>query len=115
MSYSISLLNIEVAQIVSDPLGNKIVIPQTVLDFGRDIIQCDEVMDDIGKVIEKPIMIFRENEDHIQLYYLRAIGWNRTMLIRVQKNSNGFEVIDYEIDPSIERITELHSKFERLI
>jgi hypothetical protein len=115
MSYSISLLNIEVAEIVSDPLGNKIVIPQTVLDFGRDITRSEEVMDGISKVIERPIMIFRGNEDDIQLYYLRAIGWNRTMLIKVQKNSNGFEVIDYEIDPSIERITELHLKFERLM
>jgi hypothetical protein len=104
-----------VAQIISDPLGNRIIIPQTVLDFNRAIIQSEEVMDDISKVIEKPIMIFRSNESPIQVFYLRAIGWNRTMVIRVQKNSNGFEVIDYEMDPSIERITELHSKFERLI
>jgi hypothetical protein len=105
-----------VAKTIFDPLGNKVLIPQTVLDFDKQIIQSEDVMDDMSKVIERPIMIFRrEEEGSVQLYYLRAIGWNKTMLIRVQEKDDWFELIDYEIDPPIERITELHSKFERLI
>lgn len=100
---------------IRDPLGNEVVIPQTVLDFDKHIIQSEDVMDDVSRVIERPIMVFRPATEQNQLYYLRAIGWNRTMLIGVQKNCDHFEVINYEIDPPIERITELHSKFERLI
>jgi hypothetical protein len=90
-------------------------IPQTMLDFDKHIIQWEDVMDDVSRVIERPIMVFRSDIEQNQLYYLRAIGWNKTMLIGVQKSRNYFEVIDYEVDPPIERITELHSKFERLI
>ena len=101
------------AKTIFDPLGNKVLIPQTVFD--KQIIQSEDVMDDMSKVIERPIMIFRREEGSVQLYYLRAIGWNKTVLIRVQKNDDRFELVDYEIDPPIERITELHSKYERLI
>ena len=100
---------------ITDSLGNEVVIPQNVLDLDKDIIQSEDVMDDVSRVIERPIMIFGRNAEQCQLFYLRAIGWNRTMLIGVQKENNHFEVTGYEMDPSIERITELHSKFERLI
>jgi len=103
-----------VSRIIKDPFGNEIVIPQTVLDFNKHIIQSEDVLDDINKVIERPIMIFK-TKGLMQLYYLRAIGWNRTMLIGVQKAGDHFEVIDCQVDPTIERITELHSKYERLI
>jgi hypothetical protein len=104
-----------VAKTITDPLGNEVIIPQTVLDVDKHIIQSEDVMDDVSRVIERPIMIFGRNAVQSQLFYLRAIGWNRTMLIGVQKNHDHFEVTGYEIDPPIERITELHSKFERLI
>jgi hypothetical protein len=104
-----------VAKTIRDPLGNEVVIPQTVLDFDKHIIQSEDVMDDMSKVIERPIMIFRRDHEQNQLYYLRAIGWNKTMLIGVQKNCDHFEVMDYEVDPPLERITELHSNFERII
>lgn len=103
------------AKIVNDPLSNEIVIPQSVLDFNTHIIQSEDVLDDISKVIEKPIMLFRMKEGKTKLYYLRAVGWNKTMLIGVQEINNQLEVIDYEIDPCIEKITELHLNFERLI
>lgn len=96
-------------------MNNEIFIPQTVLDFDKQIIQLEDVMDDISKVIEKPIMIFGSVGSSTQLFYLRAIGWNKTMLIEVQKNVDRFNVTGYEMDPPIERITELHSRFERLI
>lgn len=96
-------------------MGNEIIIHQTIVDANEHITQLDDVLDDVTKVIEKPMMIFQMKEGPTQLYYLRAIGWNKTMLIGVQKLTGGFEVINYEIDPSIERITKLHSKAERLL
>lgn len=102
-------------KLVTDPLGNEILIQQTIVDFKDRIIGPEEIFDDITKVIEKPIMIFKMDRDGTQLYYLRAIGWNKTMLLGVQKNNAHFEVISFEIDPSIERITELHQAGQRLI
>lgn len=102
-------------KLVIDPFGNEILIQQKIVDFKEQIKESEEIFDDISKVIERPIMIFRMNEDGTQLYYLRAIGWNKTMLLGVQKNNNHFEVINYEIDPPIERITELHQMGQRLI
>jgi hypothetical protein len=104
-----------VAKTISDPLGNKVFIPQTIIDLNKHVDQSEDVMDDMSKVIEKPIMLFGKKENQAQLYYLRAVGWNKTMLIGVQKKNGQLEVTSYEMDPSIERITELHSKFERLI
>jgi len=102
-------------KIVNDPLGNRIIIQQTVLNFNEHIIQPEEILDDISKVIERPIMLFKMSEENVQLYYLRAIGWNKTMLLHVQKNNAHFEVRSYEIDPTIERINELHRKGQQLI
>jgi hypothetical protein len=102
-------------KIVKDPFGNEIVIQQTVLDMNEHMTRSEDVLDDMGKVIEKPMMIFKMKDGPTQLYYLRAVGWNRTMLIGVKKTNEHFEVINYETDPPIERITKLHSKGERLI
>ena len=103
------------AKLIKDVFGHEIIVNQTILDFSEKLVQSDEVFDGIAMVIEKPIMIFKMNEGLIQLYYLRAIGWNKTMLIGVQKKGDHFEVINYQLDPDIERITELHRKGERLI
>jgi hypothetical protein len=101
--------------VIRDPLGNEIFIHQTAMDANENIAQLEDVLDDISKVIEKPMMLFEMKEGPAELFYLRAIGWNKTMLIGVQKLDNRYEVINYEIDPSIERITKLHAKGERLI
>jgi hypothetical protein len=85
------------------------------LDFNKHLIKSEEIFDDISKVIEKPIMLFKMDHENIQLYYLRAVGWNKTMLLGVRKIDAQFEVVNYEMDPSIERINELHVKGQRLI
>lgn len=103
------------AKIVKDPFGNEITIQEAVLEFTRQLIQSEDVLDDIHKVIERPAMIFKMKEGCVQLYYLRAIGWNRTMLLGVQQNNQHFEVVNYEVDPPLQRLAELNLKGERLI
>jgi hypothetical protein len=98
-----------------DPLGNEVIINQTVSDLNESIIQSEDILDTINKVIERPAMLFKMNEEKIQLYYLRAIGWHKTMLIGVQKTSRHFEVINYQLDPPLEILRELQSKGQRLI
>lgn len=85
------------------------------LDLDEYLIQSEEIFDDVSKVIEKPIMLFKMDSENIQLYYLRAVGWNKTMLLSVRKIDAQFEVVNYEMDPPIERINELHVKGQRLI
>ncbi len=48
---------------ITDQLGNEVVIPQNVLDLDKDIIQSEDVMDDVSRVIERPIMIFGRNAE----------------------------------------------------
>ena len=104
-----------VSKLIRDPLGNEIVVNQTVLDLNDQIIQSDDIFDTINKVIEKPAMLFRMNEEEISLYYLRAVGWHKTMLIGVQKTNLYFEVINYQMDPPLERLRELQAGGQRLI
>lgn len=102
-------------KIVKDPFGNEVAIQQAVFEFARQLIQSEDVLDDIHKVIERPAMIFKMKEGCLQLFYFRAIGWNRTMLIEVQKTNQHFEVVNYEVDPPLPRLAELNLKGERLI
>lgn len=102
-------------KIVNDPFGNEILIRQTVLDLNEHVAQSEDIFDDMSMVIEKPIMLFKMKEGPTQFYYLRAIGWNKTMLIGVQQMRDRLEVVNYEIDPSIDRINKLHRNGERLI
>ena len=103
------------SKLIRDPLGNEIVINQTVLDLNDQIIQSEDIFDTINKVIERPAMLFKMNEEEICLYYLRAIGWHKTMLIGVQKTTLYFEVVNYQMDPPLERLRELQASGQRLI
>lgn len=78
-------------------------------------MQSEELLDDISAVIEKPMMIFKMKRDAAQFYYLRAVGWNKTMLLSVYKNKDHFEVINYEMDPPLQRFSELYDDAERLV
>jgi hypothetical protein len=102
-------------KIVKDPFGNKVCIDFSFMELQEQLIQSDDVFDDMTAVIEKPMMIFKMKEGAAELYYLRAIGWNKTMLVGVQKTDDHLEVINCQVDPTIERLTELHTRAERLI
>jgi len=101
-------------KLVKDPFGNEVFIQQTVLEFGERLMRSENAFDDISTVIERPIMIFK-TKDGTEFFYLRAIGWGKTMLIEVKKNNEHFEVMKYEINPPLQRIAELHLNAERLI
>jgi hypothetical protein len=60
-------------------------------------------------------MFFKMNEGVTQLYYLRAIGWDKTVLIGTQEIQKQFEVINYHLDPPLERLNELETRGRRLI
>jgi hypothetical protein len=101
--------------IVTDPLGNEIAIANEVLQVNEKIWKEEGVIDDVTKVIQKPLMLFRMNEGNVDFFYFRAIGWNKTMLIGVQKREEHLEAVNYEIDPPVATIGILHKNGERMI
>jgi hypothetical protein len=104
-----------VAKIIRDPLGNEIVVNEKVLEINHHIMQIEDSIDDFRKVIERPAMLFKMAEGIIHLYYFRAVGWHKTILIGVQKIDQHFEVIHYQFDPTLNQLAELQSKGQRLL
>lgn len=102
-------------KMVKDPYGNKIVIQQEMLEFTQHIKSLDENLDDLTTVIEKPAMMFKVNGAIIQLYYMRAVGWNKILLVCAQKKHDHFEVINCEVDPSAKKLSELYHWADQLI
>jgi hypothetical protein len=101
-------------EIVRDPFGNEVVLQESVLDFSDRLRQSDDVFDGVGKVIEKPLMVFRSS-DGGAFFYFRAVGWNTTLLLDVQKADDHFEVARYEMNPPVQRLSDLHQRTERLL
>jgi len=91
------------------------VVDQTVLDLNDQIRQSEDILDNIYKVIERPAMIFKTSGDAVQLYYFRAIGWHRTILIQAKQTDQHFHVAGYQLDPSLQQISQLQSTAQRLI
>lgn len=100
---------------VKDPYGNEIIIQPDMVEFTRHIKAGGEMVDDITAVIERPAMMFQMNGTVLQLYYMRAIGWNKTMLVCAQKKQNHFEVTNCELDPSSKKLSELYHWADQLI
>lgn len=100
---------------VKDPYGNEIFIQQEMAEFTRHINSRDEILDDITTVIERPAMMFKSNGAIIQLYYMRAIGWNKTLLVCAKKRHDHFEVTNCEVDPSARKLSELYHWADQLI
>lgn len=100
---------------VKDPYGNQIFIQQEMADFTRLTNSRDELLDDITRVIEKPAMMFRMNGATTQLYYMRAIGWNKIILVCAQKLQDYFEVTNCELDPPAKKLAELYHWADQLI
>ena len=102
-------------KIIVDPLGNSIAIPLQLLDVNEELFQSKDVYDNFTAIIEKPAMLFKMQNGTVELYYLRAIGWNKTVLLGVHKRDGHYEAFNFELDPTSERLQELHLKGERLI
>jgi hypothetical protein len=102
-------------KVVEDPLGNKVMIPKAILESNGHLVQSGEELDDMSLVIEKPMMLYRMKERDTDLYYLRAIGWHKIMMIGVQRCNDHFEIISFEIDPPAKKISDLHKNAVQLL
>lgn len=99
---------------IKDPFGNEVIIQDEIFRAVQEK-SSDEILDDITTVIEKPAMMFKMNAGRAQLYYMRAVGWNKMMLIIAQKKQDHFEVTNCEIDPSAKRLSDLYHWADQLL
>jgi hypothetical protein len=100
---------------VKDPFGNEVYIRQEILLLTAQMKSGTEIFDDITKVIEKPAMMFKLSGSKTLLYYLRAVGWNRMMMIGAQKKYDHFELTTFEMDPSAKMLSDLYHGADQLI
>ena len=100
---------------IKDPFNNQVAIQQEILQFTDQMKSENEILDDIITVIEKPAMMFKINGSKTQLCYMRAVGWNKMMLVSVEKTQDYFEITSCEFDPSAKRLAELYHWADQLI
>lgn len=104
-----------IVQMVKDPFGNLVEIEQEMLQFTEEMKNSEGVFDDITTAIEKPAMMFKVPGSVPSLCYIRAIGWNKVILISVQKVGEYFKVISCEIDPPAKKLSELYNWADQLL
>jgi hypothetical protein len=85
-------------KVVKDPYGNEIVIQNEIADFTQQINCMYDTLDNLSTAIEKPAIMIKVNGTSVQLYYMRAIGWNKILLVCGQKNHDHFEVTNCEVE-----------------
>lgn len=102
--------------VVTDPMGNEIYFV-TANCFTPDEVQEHEVYDDVTAVIKKPaILVEIKNErNKKELHYFRSIGWQNTLLIKVEFLNNRWETIQCIKNPSNAELSELLKKGVQII
>lgn len=100
---------------VKDPFGNEIMLQNKILELTDQMKTRNEIFDNLATVIEKPAMMFKKDGSKTQLYYMRAVGWNKMILLSVQKKLDHFEVTNCEFDPSAKRMSQLYNWADQLI
>lgn len=99
--------------IALDPFGKTInLLPE--VSFVEDDSQ--EVYDNAVKVIEKPAFVIELKENNqTEFFYLRSIGWNKTLLIAVRLNNGQWEAYNYTRNPSNEILSKLLQKGKQIL
>lgn len=101
--------------IVKDPFGNLVEIEQELWQATDHMKTEDDIFDGISKVIEKPAMMFKLPGENPRLCYMRAIGWNKVLLVTAEKTGEHFWVVSLEIDPSAKTLSELYNWADQLL
>lgn len=84
--------------IAMDPFGKTVYLLPEVL-FVKD--EALEIYDNAVTVIEKPALVVEVlGDSSSEFYYLRSIGWNRTLLITARLKNERWEAYEYLENPS---------------
>ena len=101
--------------IVTDPLGNEIHFLATTCFASREAKEY-EIYDDVTAVIKKPaILIEIKNESKKEFYYFRSIGWQYTLLVKVEFLNNRWETTQCAKNPSNAELSTLLKKGTQII
>lgn len=83
----------------TDPLGNQIHLISTSLPSGDSPNY--EIYDDVSLVIKKPAMLVEIiKDDNKEMYYFRSMGWEYTLLIKVEFLNDRWETTKWTKNPT---------------
>ena len=94
-------------RILVDPLGNEVHLPANIELLERDESWIDN---DLSMTISKPALIIQPTKHSRELYHLRSVGWNISILIKSERKSNFWLVTECIHNPASNLIIELINK-----
>jgi hypothetical protein len=101
----------EVMSII-DPLGRTIHLLEGIRVEEDD----PDIYDDVATVIQKPALLIEVDENNeIEFYYFRSVGWYNTLLIMVHFQNNQWEAYSRIKNPLNEVLNNLLKKGKQLI
>ena len=95
-----------------DPLGNEILLSPSICEHSGLRIRNDDFIDDATTVIEKPALILKLVEGHIEQYYYRAVAWNHSLLIGASKVDGHLQAQECVHNPTKEQLIKMFEKGE---
>jgi hypothetical protein len=98
---------------VMDPLGKLIYLPP---DLFTKQNSAKDIFNDVSTVITKPAILIEvmENEQ-LQFYYFRSIGWNKTFLIIIHQINDRWEVHQCIRNPAGETLAAVLKKGKQIL
>ena len=99
---------------VKDPLGNEIFLVHVYSQPFLESITEDN-LEEFSDAIKKPALLLEVNENDKELYYLRAIDWDRKILLVAQFVNNRWESVRHIENPSSEDLALVMKKGKQLI
>lgn len=98
---------------VIDPLGRTVfLLPGIAMDKNEE----QGIFDGAVTVIQKPAMLIEVSEnDETEFYYFRSVGWNYTMLIKVQFKNGRWEAYHCIKNPSNKELTQILKRGKQIL
>ncbi len=94
---------------VIDPLGNEVLLPQSLSDLTSLGIDMQEIFDKPSKVIEAPAMMMQvSGATFDENYYFRSVGWENSLLIGTKKIAGKWTVYTILKNPSSQQLREIY-------
>ena len=100
---------------IEDPLGHMISLTKEICHKDIEGINALDLYDDLSSVIKNPAFLIEKNSGLKKMYYFRPIGWQLSILIKVNYTKEGWEAYQCILNPSDAYIVELLQKGKQII
>jgi hypothetical protein len=93
-----------------DPLGNEVILPETLCDFTKLEVDACEVYDKPSRVIEAPAIMLEVMQGPAENYYYRSLGWESNLLIVTKKIEGKWTAHKVMKNPSGKQLSDIYKK-----